>query len=490
MSDSALDPSAERIREMGGAAVEWMARYYESIRDRPVYPRTSARALDKALREPLPQEGRDFSQLLDVFREVIVPGSRQNAHPRSLGYVTSPGTAVGAVADLLASALGANLTAWRSAPAAVQLERLVIDWLKEGLGCAPSAGGLLTSGGSMANFTALTAARQRHCGEAVTEDGMGAVRKPLRIYVSEEGHHSIDKATAFLGIGRRNLRRVAVDARFRMDVADLEHRIEEDRAAGHEPFCVVANAGTVVTGAVDPLADIVDVARREGIWVHVDGAYGGVAALAPSVRPLFAGLADADSLSLDPHKWLYLPVDCGCLIYRDPQAVRPAFTLGADYTRVMLKDADEQFAFWDYGPELSRRFRALKLWMVLAHVGARAMAEAIESNLDCARHFEQLVEQTPEFEMTAQVELSIVCFRYLPPAFRSTVPRSEVEEQQLDRFNEQLLGALQRGGRSYISNATTRGRFALRACVTNYRTTRADMEALLDHVRSAAGEVG
>jgi glutamate/tyrosine decarboxylase-like PLP-dependent enzyme len=421
-----------------------------------------------------------------VFRDVIVPNSRQNAHPRSLGYVTSPGTAVAAIADLLASVLGANLTAWRSAPAAVQLERVVIDWIKEALGCAPGAGGLLTSGGSMANFGALTAAREARCGAGASEDGLLAHGRRLRIYVSEEGHHSVDKAAAFLGIGRRNVVRVAVDARFRMDIADLERRIASDRAAGHEPFCVVANAGTVVTGAVDPLADVAALARRQGLWAHFDGAYGGIAAMAPSVRPLFAGLAEADSISLDPHKWLYLPVDCGCLLFRDADAVRPAFTLGADYTRVMLEDAAERFAFWDYGPELSRRFRALKVWMALAHVGARAYAAAIESNLDCARHFAGLVADSADFEMLAPVELSVVCFRFRPERLRKGRALSDAEEVLLDHFNEALLQALQRGGRSYVSNASIRGRFALRACVTNYRTTRDDMAALLDDAREAA----
>ncbi len=485
MGDSPLDPTADEIRAIGGLAVEWMARYHDGIRAAAVYPRTSARALDALLREPLPQAGRGFEELFAVFRDVIVPNSRQNAHPRALGYVTSPGTAVGAVADLLASALGANLTAWRSAPAPVQLERVVVDWLKEALGCDPAASGLLMSGGSMANLAALCAARHRRCGDTASEDGMQAAGT-LRVYVSQDAHHSIDKAAAVLGIGRRNVRRVALDTRLRMDVSDLERQVAADRAAGHTPFCVVASAGTVVTGAVDPLRDILAVARRHDLWTHVDGAYGGVAAMAPSVRHLFDGLAEADSLSLDPHKWLYLPVDCGCLIYRDAESVRPAWNLGADYTRVMLEDPDEQFAFWDYGPELSRRFRALKLWMVLAHVGARGMTAAIESNLDAARHCEALVRQSGDFEMLAPLELSIVCFRYLPEAQRGRTERSAGDEREIDACNEQLLGRMQLGGSSYISNASIRGRFALRACVTNYRTTRNDMAMVLDDARAAA----
>lgn len=486
---TALDPPAERIRQMGREAVEVVARYYESLRDLPVYPRISAAELKALLAEPLPQEGRDFSRLLDVFREVLVPNSRHNGHPRFFGYVSAPGTAVASMADLLASALNSNVVAWRSAPAATELEHVAIDWIKEALGYDPGADGLFVSGGSMANFAALAAARHRHCGDAISAEGARAFARPLRVYMSQEGHHSIEKAAVLLGIGHANVRRVAVDERLRMNVEDLERKIEEDRAAGAEPFCVVASAGTVVTGAVDPLAEVIEAARRQGLWTHVDAAYGGFAMLAPSARPLFAGLGEADSVALDPHKWLYLPADCGCVLYRDPVAARTAFSMGADYTRVMEREPQEAFAFWDYGPELSRRFRALKVWMVLAHAGARALGEAIETNLDCARHLARLVEASPDFELLAPVELSIFCFRYLPPASLPSRPRPEAEERELDRLNERVLVALQQGGRSYLSNATVKGRFALRGCVLNYRTTRSDMETLLDDVRRAAQEV-
>ncbi|MEV4809008.1 pyridoxal phosphate-dependent decarboxylase family protein [Micromonospora avicenniae] len=486
--ESALDPSGARIRDMGTAAVEWAAAYAESIRDLPITPRTSAAELKQRLTEPLPVDGRDFADLLDVFREVIVPGSRHNGHPRFFGYVSAPGTAVAAVADFLASALNANLPAWRSAPAPTELEHLTIGWIKEALGCDPSAGGLFTSGGSMANFTALAAARHRHCGDAVAMHGASAHPAPLRVYVSTETHHSVHKAAALLGIGRANVREIPVDARFRMDVDALVQAIEQDRAAGAEPFCVVANAGTVVTGAVDPLREIAGVARRYGLWMHVDGCYGGFARLAPSARSLFDGVAEADSIALDPHKWLYLPADCGCLIYRDPEAARAAFRLDADYTRVTETESAEAFAFWDYGPDLSRRFRALKVWMLLAHAGSRAMGEAIEANLDCARHLGELVDASDDFELVAPVGLSIVCFRYLPRAARDE-PRSESDEQRLDRLNERIMVALQRAGSSYLSNASVNGRFALRGCVLNYRTTRRDTEILLDDVRRAAEKV-
>src|SRR6266545_3672833 len=456
---SALDPSRERIVEMGMAAVEWVAGYLESIRDLPVTPQISSAQLRSLLAEPLPAEGREFGRLLEVFATVIAPGTRHHGHPRFFGYVSAPGTAVAAVADFLASALNANLPAWRSSPAPVEIERLTIDWIRQALGCPDGAGGLFLSGGSMANLTALAAARH--------------ARGPGRVYASTEAHHSIHKAAALLGLGRDSVREIPVDEHFRMDVNELDRAIEQGGGC-----CVVASAGTVMTGAVDPLADVAEVARRHGLWFHVDACYGGFARLAPSVAPLLAGLAEADSIALDPHKWLYLPADCGCLLYRDPDSVRGAFTLDAEYTRVLHTEPAEAFAFWDYGPELTRRFRALKVWMTLAHVGTTALGEAIESNLDCARHVAALIEASPEFELLAPVELSIFCFRYRPPG--------SADGPGLDRLNEQIMLALQQDGSSYLSNATIHGRFALRGCVLNYRTTRRDMEILLDDIRRAA----
>jgi glutamate/tyrosine decarboxylase-like PLP-dependent enzyme len=489
-AESRLDPPAERLREMGAAAVEWAAEYLDSIRDVRVAPAVGSAELRNRLAEPLPAVGRDFDRLLEIFRDVVVDGSRHNGHPRFFGYVSSPGTAVAALADLLASVLNANLPAWRSAPAPTELERLTIDWIKEALGYPPAAGGLFTSGGSMANLAALAAARHRHCGDAVNLHGMASHPTPLRIYASAEAHHSTHKAAALLGMGRASVRSVSTDHRLRMDVDDLVRRIEQDRAAGTDPFCVVATAGSVVTGAVDPLGEIAAVAREYGLWMHVDACYGGFARLAPSARALFDGLAEADSVALDPHKWLYLPADCGCLLYRDPTGVPGAFALDADYTRIVEQEPAEAYAFWDYGPELTRRFRALKVWMTLAYAGSTAIGEAIESNLDCARHLARLVEASEDFELMAPVELSIFCFRYLPPHARSRRDRSPDEERDLDRLNERVMVAVQRSGGSYLSNATVNGRFALRGCVLNYRTTRQDMATLLQDVRSAAGAVG
>ena len=465
-----LEPSADEIREWGNLVTRFVIEYLRDLRDRPVYRRTSSREIRSGLDSKLPIKGTDFDSLLKIFRDTIVPFSRQNAHPRMFGYVQSPGTPIGVFADLLASTLNANLTIWRSAPAPVELERLTIDWIRQILGFPAEAGGLFVSGGSMANLAALAAARQ------TKHNSLGR----LRMYASTATHFSIIKAAALLGIGCENVQHVAIDQRFRMRVDDLVAKINADLQAGYVPFCVIGNAGTVDTGAVDPLREIRDVANRFHLWMHVDGSYGAFAILADPARELLAGMEQADSIALDPHKWLYLPVDVGCVIYRVPEIARAAFAHEAEYTRIIGEKADEAFAFWDYGPELSRRFRALKVWMLLKGVGLDSLSEAIESNLACARYFESMVRGSDDFEMIAPVELSIFCFRYVPMQLRSE------SDQAIDAFNERLLIVLQRDGSSYLSNATLGGRFALRGCILNYRTTLRDMEILLDDLRRAA----
>jgi len=289
-----LEPSADEIREWGDSVIEFMTDYLGELRDLPAYRHSSSREIRSGLDSELPIKGIDFASLLKVFRDKIVPFSRQNAHPRMFGYVQSPGTPIGAFADLLASTLNSNLTIWRSAPAPVELERLTIDWIRQIVGFDPQAGGLFVSGGSMANLAALAAARQ------TKYDSLGR----LRMYASSATHFSIVKAAALLGIGRQNVQSVEVDERFRMRIDDLVARITADLQAGYVPFCVVGNAGTVDTGAVDPLREIRAVADRFQLWMHVDGSYGAFAILAPSARKLFAGMEQADSIALDPHKWL------------------------------------------------------------------------------------------------------------------------------------------------------------------------------------------
>ncbi len=472
-SDLRTDP--DELHRMLARAGELVERYYSSIPSLPVAPIATSIELRKILHEPLPEGPSSVDKVFATVRDVVYPLSRHNGHPRFFGYVSSPGSAAALIGDLLASALNANVTAWRSAPAAAELERLVIDWLKAMIRYDSGATGLLVSGGSMANLSALAAARNWVAPE-MGAGGATAVRAPLRVYASQETHLSIQKNARILGIGSENVCFVPTNDDLRINVVELQRRIDADRKLGYKPMCIVANAGTVNTGAVDCIGDLVDVAQRERIWLHVDGAYGAFAALTPSAKNLFAGIESANSVSLDPHKWLYSSIGCGCVLYRDPSTAIAAFAENAEYTRPVGLSGDEAFAFWDLGPELSRPFRALAIWLQVKLYGTRGLAAAIENNIACAQYFETLIHNAPNFEMLAPVTLSVFCFRFRPANYIG----------DLDGLNQQILTEVQRRGSSYLSNARVHGKFALRGCVVNYRTTIQDMDQLFRDVRDVA----
>lgn len=492
---SSLDISAAALGELSSQVTQLVADYYSQIRSLPVFPETHGGKTNERLGTRLPIDAEPLDQLLDDCK-AILNGSRHNGHPRFFGYVASPSTPPGAFADLIASTVNVNVTSWRSGPAATEIERTVVGWLAEMIGYGDinqKAHGLLTSGGSMANLTALLIAHRAKSDPNVAQAGLWNSR-PMTIYASDQIHMSIPKAADLLGLGRRQVRLVECDDRFRMNVSHLRLRIAADLKDGLKPFCVVASAGTVNTGSVDPLAEIADVANEFGLWFHVDGAYGALAALDQSKRPLFAGLDRADSVSLDPHKWLYVPLDCGCLLFRDEPRARAAFSFDdADYIKVHERNEEEAFAFWNYGPELSRRFRALKIWLTLRYYGVRRIAAAISEDNALAAYLGQRVDEADDFELLAAPELSICCFRYVPPSLQSKSKAKsldEVDNSALDQLNNEIMLAVQRGGRAYLSSATIRGSFALRACITNFRTTRADIDQTLDIIREAARELG
>ena len=466
---------AERER-FSRAALDWVLAWFNNVGTRRLYPDISADALTAALAEPLPQEPDDPIAVLDRFAAHVAAGSRDNGHPRMFGYVQSSGHHVGAIADFLASALNQNVTSWRSAPAATTVERQVIGWIKQIAGFPDGGDGLLVSGGSMANLVGLAAATASASPD-VARRGVRALPGDPVVYASDAVHMSVPKAAATLGLGRDAIRRIDTDGALRMRPEALDRAIIADRAAGRLPVCVVANAGEVNTGAVDPLDEVADVCARHCVWLHADAAYGGFAALAPSAREAFAGLGRVDSMSLDPHKWLFVPVDSGCVLVRDAAALRRAFSYSADYVDVVAAADMSEYAFWDYGPELTRRFRALKIWMTLKVYGVRAIAGAIEQNIQLARRLADLIDQSADFERLAPVPLSIVCFKYTGGA---STPAD------LDEFNRALMLRVQRAGHSYLSNAMIAHRFALRACLVNHRTTEDDLTALLDEIRRSA----
>jgi glutamate/tyrosine decarboxylase-like PLP-dependent enzyme len=487
-----LDITDDSLRELSAQSTALVLDYFARIRELPVFPDITAGQIKEQLPETLSEEGEPLERLMADCR-VLMSASRHNGHPRFFGYVASPSTPVGAFADLIASALNQNVTSWRSAPAATQVERTVVRWLGQMVGYHEDAEGLLTGGGSLANLNALFIAHRVKAGGAeASRRGLWQGVAPATVYASDQVHFSIVKAADVLGLGRDHVRLLKSDDRFRLDVGALRERLGVDVRAGFKPFCLVANAGAVSTGAVDPIDELASVAEEYGLWLHVDGAYGALAAADETKRALFKGMERADSVTLDPHKWLYAPVDAGCLLFRDSGAVRAACSPGeADYIKVQEQSEDETFAFWDYGIELSRRFRALKIWLMLRYYGARRVSRAIASDSERAAELAALVGASDDFELLAPVELSICCFRYVPPGSRAGLASADEAEReranaQLDELNARIVNRVQRGGRAYISNATLRGRYALRACVTNFRTTSEDMRETFAVVREAA----
>jgi aromatic-L-amino-acid/L-tryptophan decarboxylase len=493
---SSLDVTEEALAELSSLTTALVSDYFAHVSELPVFPEISAADAAARLNTPLPDEGETIARLIDDCRAVIEM-SRHNGHPRFFGYVASPSTPIGAYADLIVSALNANVTSWRSAPSATEVERIVLRWLAALIGYNAAGHGLLTSGGSMANLNALYIAHRTKATTDASRVGLWSNGSaPMTIYASDQIHLSIPKAADLLGLGREQVRLLPADASYRLDVRSLREAIESDQRRGLRPFCIVASAGTVSTGAVDPLFEIARVAAEHSLWFHVDGAYGALAALDETKRTLFKGLEHADSVSLDAHKWLYTPVDCGCLLFRDADNARRAFASSesAEYIKIHEETDEEAYAFWDYGVELSRRFRALKLWLTLRYYGARRISAAISEDINLAQYMAECVEAAEDFELLAPVELSICCFRYLPPDARAPLAdadtnKRESANEELNQLNARIMHSVQRSGRAYLSNATLRGQYALRACITNFRTTRADIRQTLDIIRAAAAEL-
>jgi aromatic-L-amino-acid decarboxylase len=495
---STLDLPPDELEELGRAFARLAHEYLSEPEALPVFPETSAERLAALFGKGLPAEGSGLEALTSACAEVFKQ-SRQNGHPRMFGYVASPATPVGAFASLAAAALNSNVTSWRSAPGPTQIEQTAVRWLAEligfkGEGLNEGCGGLLTSGGSMANLNALFVAHRTHAHDA-SRKGLWGERAPATLYASDQVHLSIPKAADILGLGREQVRVVPSDESYRIDVRLLRERIESDVRTGLRPFCVVASAGTVSTGAVDALNEVARVASEHALWLHVDGAYGALAASTSAKRALFEGLAEADSVSLDPHKWLYTPLGAGCLLLREPERARAAFAGTEEgYIKVFEREEAETFAFWDYGTELSRPFRALKVWATLSYYGARRISAAIEEDCRVAEYMAERVEASEEFELLAPVTLGICCFRYVAADTRhalETVDEAQRTElnARLDNLNERVMHRVQRGGEAYVSNAVLRGRFALRASITNYRTTRRDIDLTLEVIRRAAREL-
>jgi glutamate/tyrosine decarboxylase-like PLP-dependent enzyme len=467
-----IDMTATSFRDAGHRLVDRIADWMEQMPNGPVVRQETAEGVRRALDagRTLPDTGTAAGALLDEATDLLLGHSLFNGHPRFFGYITSSPAPIGALGDLLASSINANVGAWRLSPMATEIEAQTVRWIAELIGYPGDAGGLLVSGGNMANFVGVLAARAAKAAH-VRVGGIRAAA-PLRVYASSETHTWMQKAADLFGLGTDAIRWIASDADQRMDVAALERQIVADRTSGDLPLLVVGTAGSVSTGAVDPLAAIAACCRRHDVWFHVDGAYGALAARVPGAPDDLAALGVADSVAVDPHKWLYAPLEAGCALVRRPVDLLHAFSYHPSYYHF---DQDVT-NFFDYGPQNSRGFRALKVWLALRHVGSAGYLQMIGDDMRLSRHLHALVQQHPDFEAMSQ-HLSITTFRYAPRDLQPASDRPDVEPY-LHRLNEQLLTRVEQSGEAFLSNAMVNGRFALRACIVNFRTSLTDIEAL------------
>ena len=468
---TALDWDAGQARELTGAFVDIWAELLERMRGLPVARPASAADVARETAFPVPEQPLGVSELAELMRRLVLEHSTLCGHPGFMAYVSGSGTVPGAAADLLASALNPNVGGWTLSPAASELELHLTRWLAERFGLPEGSGGLMTSGGAASNMTALKAARDAKAGASVRQNGLGGL--PLVLYTSEEAHATIAEAADLLGLGERAARAVPTDANLSMRIDALEAAIADDLSAGRMPFAVAATAGTTATGAIDPLPQVADLCAKHDLWMHVDAAYGGAAVLAPELRPLLAGIERADSISFDPHKWLYTPQSSACLLVRDPATLLRSFSIDAAYVRDDASLSGRGLNIGELGPQWSRAFLALKVWLSLAAHGTEAYGRRIAHDVELARYLDERVRAHPDLEPMCPVTLSIACYRYAPAG-------AGLDDHALDALNERLMVAIRRDGRAFPSNAELGGRYCLRACLVNHRTEADDIDALLE----------
>ncbi len=465
-----MDP--ETMRRIGYAAVDRAVDHLSRLEEQPAWTMLTRSEAEARIREPVPEAGRPLEALMErAERDVLAHGVRLG-HPRFLAFVPSAATFPGVVAEILAAAHNPFVGTWVGGSGPTMVELTVLDWIREMTGLPEGAGGLLTSGGSAANLMALVAARHARLEDRTA----GAV-----IYASDRTHTAITRAAWIAGFAPDAVRLLPADSGDRLDPGRVAEAVGADRAAGRRPFLVVANAGTTSTGAVDPMGDLAALCRREDLWFHVDAAYGGFAAVTDRGRKLLAGMEEADSWVFDPHKWLYQGLECGSVLLRRPEELARAFDLHADYLQDVKLD-EERPNLADRGLQLSRSFRALKVWLTVGHFGLAAIRREVDRTLDLARFLEARVREDPAFELLSPARLGVVCFRLAPAAGE--------DDAAVEARNRAALEALNAGGYAFLSSTRAGGRFALRVCILSYRTREEDLAGVLDRLRAGGGSPG
>ena len=464
--ESPIEIHGEEFRKLGHQLVDQIAEFLDGLPQRPVTTGESPQEIRKLLgSDALPESGSSPAELINETADLLFDHSLLNGHPRFWGYITSSAAPIGILADLLAGAVNPNVGAAILSPIASEIEAQTIRWIADMIGYPRDCGGLLVSGGNMANFVGFMAASKA---KPASAEGRQRIA-----YVSKETHTWIDKAAELFGLGAGNVRWIETDADQRLKTDLLEKQIVDDRNAGLQPFLVVGAAGTVSTGAIDPLPAIADICKKYDLWFHVDGAYGAFAAVLPDAPPELQALHEADSIALDPHKWLYSPLEAGCTLVRDPQHLKETFSHHVAYYNFEGERDDPPINYHELGPQNSRGFRALKVWLALRHVGREGYVRMIGDDIKLAAALFEIASNHPELEAVTH-NLSITTFRF--------IPASVADEAYLNHLNEELLNRLQKGGEVFVSNAVVDGKYLLRACIVNFRTSLSDIEALAEIV--------
>lgn len=470
---SHIEIDREEFRKIGYQLIDTLSDFINTIDQKPVTTGETPKEIQQVLGSaPLPEYGISASEIVSKASDLLLNHSLLNGHPKFLGYITSSPTPIGALADLLAATVNPNVGANILSPMATAIEKQTVKWLAEFIGVAPNYGGLLVSGGNMANFTAFLAARTAKAPKNSKEDGLTNMTSEMVLYCSKTTHTWIEKAAVLFGHGSKSIRWISTDADNKMNNDLLTQAIEADLKNGKKPFMVIGTAGDVSTGVVDNFLGIATICKTNDLWFHIDGAYGIPAAASPEHKKLFLGMEEADSIALDPHKWLYAPLEAGCTLVKNPQHLIDAYSSHPTYYNFSTMDEEPSLNYYEYGLQNSRGFRALKVWMALQQIGKQGYIQLINEDIALSQFFFEEANKHPELEAITQ-NLSITTLRYAPAGFIH-------DEVYLNLLNEKLLNVIQLGGEVFLSNAVVFGKYCLRGCIVNFRTSKKDMEEIID----------
>jgi len=475
--ETSIEIGKEEFKKLGYQLIDRIANFIDTIDEKPVSIVKTPSELQKILGDSaLPEHGISSTELLSKATDLLFDNSLLNGHPKFLGYITSSAAPIGALADLLAAAVNPNVGAHILSPMATEIEKQTVKWLAEFIGVSPNYGGILVSGGNMANFTAFLAARTAKAPKSIKEDGISNATDKLTIYCSNSTHTWIEKAAILFGLGTKSIRWIKTTSSNKIDENVLEETIKTDIKNGCTPIMVIGTAGDVSTGVVDNLKDLSTISKKYNIWFHIDGAYGITAAVIPTLNNLFEGLTEADSIALDPHKWLYSPLEAGCILVKNPQHLIETFSSHPEYYNFSSNKGEIAQNYYEYGLQNSRGFRALKVWLTLQQVGRSGYQKLISEDIELSKLLFLLAENHQELEAVTQ-NLSITTFRYIPSNHKNGL---EYKDDYLNKLNEEILNELQIGCEVFLSNAIVNEKYCLRACVVNFRTSKKDIEEIVE----------